>query len=75
MVQSNFRLWENEWYQYQIGLFEEDEFEPRIQNWASLFENLEGYVTIWEGSGQYYAVEFREVIDSLILENVNSLSN
>jgi len=23
MVQSNFRLWENEWYQYQIGLFAE----------------------------------------------------
>ena len=68
MVQSNLRLWENEWYQYEIGLFDEDEFAPRLANWENIFQ-AEGYREIWAGIGQYHSEGFREIIDGFLVDN------
>ena len=32
---SQFRLWENEWYQYKMGLFDEGEFNSRVNTWKT----------------------------------------
>jgi len=66
MVAGNFRLWENEWYQYQQGLFETDEFEPRIAIWRTMINEMPGMRLYWSYQSSAYSPEFRELIDSLI---------
>ena len=63
-----FRTWENEYYQYQQGLFEEEEFLPRINTWSS---NLSNQATreIWQSfDNGSYAPGFADILDSIILE-------
>ncbi len=69
MILSNLRMWENEWYQYQIGLFEQAEFEPRLVGWGNLVRNIPGYTLIWERNRDTFSPEFRDQIDSLIADN------
>ena len=64
LIQSNFRMWENEWYQYQRGLFEESEFLPRTQRWINTVGENGGYKDVWELSRETYAPEFRAIINS-----------
>ena len=67
MIAGNFRLWENEWYQYQQGLFEPNEFQPRINIWRRMLNDTPGMRHVWEEyQGPGYAPDFRELIDSLI---------
>lgn len=67
MIAGNFRLWENEWYQYQQGLFEPDEFQPRINIWSAMLNGTPGMRRIWEEyQSAGYSPEFKELIDSLI---------
>ena len=68
MVNSNFRLWENEWYQYQNGLFEQSEFEPRLTFWSTLL-SLPAYRAIWELTKNTFAPNFRQQIDRMIRES------
>ena len=68
LFNSQLRMWENEWYQYQIGLFDEEEFVPRMQNWENIFQN-EGYRGIWGTVRSYHSEGFREIIDGFIIEN------
>lgn len=66
MIAGNLRLWENEWYQYQRGLFEPEEFEPRINIWRRIV-NTPGIIYIWEeGQRDAFSPEFSALIDSLI---------
>lgn len=66
MIAGNLRLWENEWYQYKRGLFEPEEFEPRINIWRRLV-NIPGVVYVWEnGQSDAFSPEFTALIDSLI---------
>ena len=63
---SVFRIWENEYYQFQQGLFEPDEFEPRVSLWKDRLNN-QGYRNAWNANErQFYAIDFVELIDSLI---------
>lgn len=64
--QGIFRIWENEFYQFQSGLFEESEFEPRLTAWKAGIETNEGTRIIWEGTQQSYSPEFVELVNSLI---------
>ena len=69
MVEANFRLWENEWYQYQKGLFEDSEFDARKRTWAARISGLQGsYKQYWEGVENLYADDFTAEIDSIISE-------
>ena len=66
MIAGNLRLWENEWYQYQRGLFEPEEFEPRLNIWRRMV-NSPGVVRVWnEGQREAFSPEFAALIDSLI---------
>jgi len=69
MVLSNLRMWENEWYQYQIGLFDETEFNPRLFSWGNLVRGLPGYASIWENASDTFSPDFRELIDGLMVES------
>ena len=68
MIAGNLRLWENEWYQYQQGLFEPEEFEPRIYIWKQMIDHAPGIKKMWETQRGAYSPEFKALIDSLIDE-------
>jgi hypothetical protein len=70
MIAGNLRLWENEWYQYQQGLFEPEEFEPRINMWNRMIDNEPGLRKMWETQRDSYSPGFKALIDSLIDEPV-----
>jgi len=61
-----FRIWENEWYQYQIGLFEEDEFSPRLERWERNIRIRPGYRNTWNGVREQYSPGFREILDGFV---------
>ena len=44
---TQLRMWENEWYQYQNGLFDETEFEPRLNLWRNSMSNPHN-ILVWE---------------------------
>ncbi len=59
------REWENSYYQYQQGLFDRDEFEPRLTRWRATMRN-EMVRSIWVATRQNYSPSFRVVVDSII---------
>ena len=63
-VLANMRIWENEYFQYQRGLYSEQEFEPRI---ALIQSNMQlcPYRNNWDG-GVSYSPEFRGFINALL---------
>jgi hypothetical protein len=66
MIAGTLRLWENEWYQYQRGLFEPEEFEPRINIWRAVVNNP-GFKRHWEATqGNAFSPGFSALITSLI---------
>jgi len=65
MALGNIRIWENEWYQFQNGLFDETEFEARIKQWPSVI-NAPGYRRAWEATKETHSPDFVEYIDSLL---------
>jgi hypothetical protein len=68
MIQANFRLWENEWYQYQKSLFEESEIDARKNVWANLISTNAGYLEHWELSHENYSLDFGAEIDRILAE-------
>ena len=65
-VNMQLRNWENEWYQYQQGLFEEEEFEPRLRTWRAYFEDYIGFRVVWEIGKSGFSSSFQEQIDEAI---------
>lgn len=66
MAISVFRIWENEWYQYQKGLFEDYEFEPRKQVWFDYFTGNPGIANIWEEVKDGFSEDFRNALDDTV---------
>ena len=64
---SQLRMWENEFYQYQIGLFDSDEFEARTNTWRRqiISANLTG---IWGRAQDSFAPDFRMYLNAIINE-------
>ena len=58
---------ENELYQYEQGLFEEDEFRARQQVLRRTMTNP-SYRLVWEGSKETYSNGFRESLDRILIE-------
>lgn len=59
------REWENSYYQFQRGLFDAEEFEPRMARWRSQMldsaaRSQWGFTRLW------YAPGFRAVVDSYV---------
>jgi len=68
LIAGNLRLWENEWYQYRRGLFDAEEFEPRLNIWKAMV-NQPGVTCYWfEFQRPGYSPDFVNLIDSLFTE-------
>ncbi|MBT8145776.1 MAG: hypothetical protein KJN90_02935 [Gammaproteobacteria bacterium] len=63
------REWENSYYQYQQGLFDADEFEPRTLRWRAQMEPGAARA-LWAGTRLWYAPGFRSVVDGFVDEIV-----
>ena len=59
------REWENSYYQYQRGLFELEEFEPRMERWRAQMQSASSR-NLWRTNRSWYAPGFRELVDNLI---------
>lgn len=73
--QGIFREWENSYYQYEQGLFEPEEFEPRKERWRRVMAN-QPVRDYWKMSGDEYSPEFRKVLDEIFsqtapVDNIN----
>lgn len=66
LLRSQFRMWENEWYQYQQGLFEAEEFLPRMELWRTIIVNSEEYRRLWGAWKSQHAPDFVEQIDAIV---------
>ena len=60
--QSNFRMWENELYQFEMGLFDESEFWPRVDTWKRLLERNAGIREVWISTNASYSPGLRELL-------------
>ena len=66
-MQSSLRIWENEFYQYQKGLFESDEFEARTIAWRGQM-SMDANVVIWRRTENAFAEDFRVYLNEIINE-------
>ena len=62
---SELRIWENEFYQYQIGLFESDEFEARTIAWRGQM-SMDANIVIWRRTENAFAEDFRVYLNEII---------
>ncbi len=62
---TQLRMWENEWYQYQRGLFEEDEFLNRLELWRGIV-NQTKYTEEWKTLKYSFSPTFQAILDGLI---------
>jgi hypothetical protein len=62
--QGIFREWENSFYQYQQGLFEPEEFEPRRDRWRRVMTN-QPVRDYWQMSRDEYSPGFRKELDEI----------
>lgn len=66
---SQLRIWENEFYQYQTGLFEASEFEAREKTWRANI--IIGSIhKVWATRRDQFAKDFVEYIDRLYAEEI-----
>jgi len=59
------RMWENEWFQYQNGLFDEDEFTPRMEVWRGMTQ-FPGFRNMWNTRSNSYSPGFRDQMDRIL---------
>lgn len=68
------REWENSYYQFQEGLFERDEFEPRMNRWHDMMRT-KLVRDSWVATRMNYSPGFREEVDRIVGSfNVNTAS-
>jgi len=59
------REWENSYYQYQQGLFDAAEFEPRMVRWENQMRSRAAR-TLWSSTRAWYAPDFRSRVDAFV---------
>ena len=65
LVQGIMREWENSFYQYEQGLFEREEFEPRKTRWRKVM-SLKSMRDYWATSRDEFSPKFRAELDSIV---------
>jgi len=65
MFQGTVRIWENEWYQYQQGMFDDDEFAARKRSWSRAM-SPPGAKDMWERIKPMFSEEFQNAMDEAI---------
>lgn len=66
-LQGIFREYENSYYQYQEGLFSDEEFEVRLDRWRVGLAN-KGWQELWTQSRLGFSHDFRAEIDRILTE-------
>lgn len=61
------REWENSYYQFQQGLFDPEEFEPRIVRWHSQMQSRASRA-LWTTNRDWYAPGFRARVDAIVTD-------
>lgn len=61
------REWENSYYQYEQGLFDPNEFEPRMVRWRAQMQTSSARV-LWRADRDWYAPAFRAQVDAIVAE-------
>lgn len=64
---SQQRMWENEFYQYQNGLFDSDEFRARTNLWRRSI-SFEANLRAWRQAEDSYSPDFRDFLNGIISE-------
>jgi len=64
---SQLRMWENEFYQFQIGLYDSDEFEPRTNVWRRQIA-IPATEAVWRRTEDSFAPNFRNHLNGIIAE-------
>lgn len=62
------REWENSYYQFEQGLFDEQEFMPRMERWRSQMQSPAARAQ-WQTSRAWYAPNFRARVDAIVSED------
>jgi len=62
---SQLRMWENEWYQYKMGLFDEEEFNSRVNTWKTNI-NVSINQNIWKSIRNDFSKDFRVYLNNLM---------
>lgn len=68
------REWENSYYQFQQGLFDPAEFEPRIVRWQSQMQSRASR-TLWASNRDWYAPGFRARVDAIVADIERAAGN
>ncbi len=69
IVNALFRIWENEIYQFERGLYSEEEFLPRVETWRYQYNRNPGMSYVWEVNGSGFSRGLVEVIENFESEN------
>ena len=64
---SQMRMWENEFYQFQLGLFDSAEFTARTNAWRRQMERTAN-LPIWRNLEDAFAPDFRNFMNKIISE-------
>ena len=60
------RIWEDEHYQYRMGLYDEAEFTHERENWKTVLGSSPGLVALWCRSSGNYSAEFAAEVNGLL---------
>jgi len=65
------REWENSHYQFEQGLFDRDEFEPRMNRWVSTMR-VKPVRDAWVATRMNYSPSFRAEVDRIVAQYADS---
>jgi hypothetical protein len=65
LVQRTFKTWENEYYQFEQGLYEEELLRAHQHTWKEVLREL-GARAVWQSVREGYSPQFRQIIDEII---------
>jgi hypothetical protein len=68
-VNAWLRTWENAYYQYKNGLYDEQEFAGQREAWRRTFAQQRGFVNYFCANRTEYSAEFASEIDALLTTN------
>jgi len=67
LMQGVLRTWENEYYQYEQGLYSAADFAPRLERMRRNME-IPMFQQAWDGQRDTFAPSFRAEIDRIVAE-------
>ena len=66
---GTFQQWANTHFQYQLGLFSEQEFQSYRNSWTTIARASNGFARVWCGSRNSAAADFRAEMDAIFGED------